>query len=109
MELAMGLRFAAVVWALSDFWRSRPASKFSNMSLVSNWHAMRIFRAAIAIYSIVEFVNTQDWLFLVFGGILGVQAVFDIGCCGSAGCGTAAPRPRQQANAVEEIEFEEIK
>lgn len=84
-------------------------AKTSTMHLVSNWHAMRILRAALAIYSFVEFSSTQDWIFLVFGGILAVQAIFDISCCGTGGCSTSQSKSRQQATAVEEIEFEEIK
>ncbi len=83
-------------------------SKLNNMALFSNWHLMRILRAAIAIWAIFEYTRTHDWLMLAFGGFFAVQAIFDFGCCGASGC-AAKPPSQQQKIPSQEIEYEEVK
>lgn len=69
---------------------------------------MRILRALVAVWAIVEFVNTQEWAVLFIGGFFAIQAIFDMGC-GPAGC-TASPQPRQQQDlSAQEVEYEEVK
>ncbi|MCA0237505.1 MAG: hypothetical protein LCH81_14095 [Bacteroidetes bacterium] len=78
-------------------------------TLFSNWHFMRIFRAAIAVWSVFEFNRTHDALILMLGGIFALQAIFDIGCCGAAGCAVPQQRTMQQEKVSQEIDFEEVK
>ena len=78
------------------------------MMLFSNWHFMRLFRAAIAIWAGFEFSKNHEWMFLAFGGLFALQAIFDIGCCGPAGCG-APPMRHNQSAAPREVEYEEVK
>ncbi len=79
-----------------------------NMNLFSNWHFMRIMRAAVAVWAIFEFARTNDVLMLAFGGFFAAQAIFDFGCCGLSGCATS-PQPRKQEMAAQDIEYEEVK
>ena len=80
-------------------------------TLFQNWHFMRLLRAGIAIWAIAEAWRTGQWLLLLPGGIFAVQAIFNMGCCGTAGC--AAPQQKTYRNssgqAAEKVAYEEIK
>ncbi len=80
-------------------------------TLLSNWHFMRLFRAGIAIWAFEEVWRTGEIMLLFLGGIFALQAIFDVGCCGSAGC--AAPQQKtyttSSGEATEEVAYEEIK
>ena len=69
---------------------------------------MRVLRAGIAIWAIHEVWSTSKWLLLVPGGIFAAQAIFDIGCCGAAGCAPNQTR-NSKAAKTEEITYEEIR
>lgn len=79
-------------------------------TLWSNWHFMRIFRAAIAVWAIVEAGRTGAWLLLIPGSIFALQAIFDVGCCGASGC--AVPRRKYEKsseNETETVVYEELR
>jgi len=78
---------------------------------LKNWHFMRLLRAGFALWAITEAWRTSQWLLLVPGGIFAIQAIFDIGCCGAAGCAAPAGRRYEPAEplAVKDIEYEEVK
>lgn len=68
---------------------------------------MRLLRAGIAIWAFAEVWRTGEMMLLMLGGIFALQAIFDIGCCGAAGCAT--PRSFEQTpKQGEEIVFEEV-
>lgn len=69
---------------------------------------MRILRAVLAVWAIVEFAGTSDWMLLTIGVFFAFQAIFDVGCCGPSGCSTQ-PKTRQQEFSVQEIDYEEVK
>jgi hypothetical protein len=78
--------------------------------LLNNWHFMRIFRAVVAVFAFSEAWRTGESLMLVMGGIFALQAIFDIGCCGAAGC--AAPpvnKTNVQTQDTAEISYEEVR
>lgn len=79
-------------------------------ALLSNWHFMRIFRAAIAVWAIAEAWRTGEWLLLFPGSIFALQAIFDVGCCGASGC---APAHRNMAKPgekeAETVVYEEVR
>ena len=67
---------------------------------------MRFFRAGIAGWAFWQAFATGEWILLLPGGILAMQAIFNVGCCGSAGCYTppANSNPASEADVVcEEI------
>ena len=68
---------------------------------------MRILRAAVAIWTIFEFTRTGDWMIMAIGSLFALQAIFDVGCCGSSGCTTNSKVPKQDF-AAQEIEYEEV-
>lgn len=78
------------------------------MTLLSNWHFMRILRAGIAVWAISEYFGTNDFFMLTIGGLFGFLAIFDVGCCGPSGC-TTSPKTQKQEFSAQEINYEEVK
>lgn len=73
---------------------------------------MRLLRAGFAIWAFAEVWRTGDWMLFALGSILALQAIFNIGCCGAAGCATPnsfASTDRSSVNGTEEVIFEEVK
>ncbi|MFM7400532.1 MAG: hypothetical protein ACKO4W_06475 [Bacteroidota bacterium] len=75
-------------------------------TLSSNWHFTRIFRAGIAVFAFSEAWRTGDSLLLGMGGILALQALFNVGCCGVGGC--AVPGKGGKAGS-DSVTYEEVK
>ncbi|MBF6640076.1 hypothetical protein IVB69_01155 [Flavobacterium sp. J49] len=48
--------------------------------LFSNWHLMRIFRMAFALFLFYQAYATRHWFFVAFGVFFLFQAVFNMGC-----------------------------
>ena len=76
--------------------------------MLFNWNFMRLLRAGLAAWAIWQAFATGELIFLLPGGILGLQAIFNIGCCGSAGC-YAPPANGQPEGANEVVAYEEVK
>ncbi|MDI9258283.1 MULTISPECIES: hypothetical protein [Flavobacterium] len=53
--------------------------------LFSNWHLMRYFRVALALFLFFQAYETKQWLFIAFGVFFLFQAIFNWGC-GPNGC-----------------------
>lgn len=77
-------------------------------SLLKNWHFMRLLRAGIAIWAFAEVWRTGEMMLLLLGGIFALQAIFDIGCCGAAGCATPRSYEQTPTKQTEEIVYEEV-
>ena len=79
-------------------------------SILQNWHFSRILRAVFAVYAIAEAARTGQQMLYFIGGLFAFQAIFNVGCCGAAGC--APPQKTGQAKTgpkTEDAVFEEIK
>ncbi len=74
-------------------------------TILSNWTLMRFLRLAMGIAILVQAVIAKDMLFAFAGIIFTVMPVFNIGCCGTAGC--AAPSKKNQ-DATKDIIYEEV-
>lgn len=74
---------------------------------------MRLLRAGFAVWIFREVWVTGEWIMLVLGIIFAMQAIFDIGCYGGAGC--AVPRSdayKSQAaegGSGQDVIYEEVK
>ncbi|MBL0884379.1 MAG: hypothetical protein IBJ16_13720 [Chitinophagaceae bacterium] len=75
-------------------------------TLTSNWHIMRIIRLILALAVIVQSWYMKDTTTAVLGIILLASAVFNIGCCGPAGCSTSfssSKKSQEKNTAYEEV------
>lgn len=52
----------------------------------SGWTFLRLIRLAVALMIIREAWSSSELLLAIIGGFLMVQAVFNYGCCSTAGC-----------------------
>lgn len=53
--------------------------------LFTNWHLMRWFRLAFAVFLFTQAFVLREWMFLAFGLFFLVQVIFNLGC-GANGC-----------------------
>jgi hypothetical protein len=53
--------------------------------LFTNWHLMRWFRLAFAVFLFTQAFVLREWMFLAFGLFFLVQVIFNLGC-GTNGC-----------------------
>ena len=74
---------------------------------IENWNLMRLIRLIGGIYFCVGGVMKGDIISGVLGGILLIQAVYNLGCCGVNGCNTNINQKGE--NKITDVEFEEIK
>ena len=56
--------------------------------ILSNWTLMRFLRLVMGIAILVQAVIAKDILFAFAGIVFTAMPVFNIGCCGTAGCAT---------------------
>lgn len=74
--------------------------------LKSNWHIMRIIRLILALAIIVQSWYMKDTTTAVLGILLLASAVFNIGCCGPAGCSTSfssSKKSQEKNTGYEEV------
>lgn len=75
-------------------------------ALMKNWDVPRVIRAALAIVFLVAGLVEHEPMALALSAVLGLQAVLNVGCCGSA-CARTGGTVNKSANT--DITFEEIK
>jgi len=66
---------------------------------------MRLLRLGMGIAILVQAVMAKDLLFAFAGIIFTAMPVFNVGCCGTAGC--TVPPPKNQ-DTTKEIAYEEV-
>ncbi|MBP6024945.1 MAG: hypothetical protein KA762_15250 [Ferruginibacter sp.] len=66
---------------------------------------MRFLRLAMGIAILVQAVIAKDMLFAFAGIVFTAMPVFNIGCCGTAGC--TAP-PKKNPDTTKDIIYEEV-
>jgi hypothetical protein len=74
-------------------------------TILSNWTFMRFLRLAMGIAILVQAVIAKDMLFAFTGIVFTAMPVFNVGCCGTAGC--AAP-PKKNTDTTKDIIYEEV-
>jgi len=77
------------------------------MIQLRNWTFMRWLRLGLGIAIIVQSIVLRDATTALIGIMLAGMAVFNIGCCGAAGC-SVPPRQAAQKHNTETV-FEEVK
>lgn len=63
--------------------------------ILNNWNIFRFLRLIVGVAIVVEGAISKDILFGIAGILITAMAVFNIGCCGQAGCGIPAKRDSQ--------------
>ena len=74
-------------------------------TLLSNWNFMRLLRLGMGIAILVQGIILKDVLLAFAGIIFTAMPVFNVGCCGAAGCAT--PLKKGQ-DTTKEIGYEEV-
>ena len=74
-------------------------------TILSNWTLMRFLRLAMGIAILVQSILAKDIGFAIAGIIFTALPVFNIGCCGTAGC--AVP-PKKEPSTTKNIDYEEV-
>jgi hypothetical protein len=74
-------------------------------TILTNWTLLRFLRLGLGIAIIIQAVMAKDVLFAVLGLAFTAMPVFNIGCCGTAGC--AAP-PKKNQDTTKDIIYEEV-
>lgn len=72
-----------------------------------DWNFARALRLALAVAFLGAAIVGGEWIAYAFAGIFGLQAIFNVGCCGAA----CVPRPKNPMAdpLVQEVTYEEIK
>lgn len=77
-------------------------------TLLKNWDVLRIVRLGLALWlAYSSFVEKQP-LLAVVAGMLALQALLNVGCCGASGCATPPAKSSVKA-PHDEIQYEEVK
>lgn len=63
--------------------------------LFKNWHLLRFFRLALALFLFQQAYETRQWFFIVFGLFFLAQAVLNLGC-GPSGCSVDVKNKKQK-------------
>jgi len=74
-------------------------------TLLSNWTSMRFLRLAMGVAILVQSILAKDIWFAIAGIIFTALPVFNIGCCGTAGC--AVP-PKKESKTTKDITYEKV-
>ena len=79
--------------------------------ILHGWNLIRFIRLGLALFISYHALVNYDWIFAILGGILLVQSLLNVGCCGVGGCETdqLPKRPGSYKRSVDETTFEEVK
>lgn len=64
-------------------------------SILNDWNILRFMRLIIGVAIVVQGIIYKDVLFGIVGILIAGMAVFNIGCCGKAGCNIPKKRTTQ--------------
>lgn len=71
-----------------------------------NWHFMRILRVVLSVAILIQAWYAKDGTTAVIGFLLLAMGLFNIGCCGPAGCYT--PIKKEKKVSPNEQVYEEV-
>jgi len=70
---------------------------------------MRLAQLIVGIVFLGNYFDEGGFFHLVFGSMMSIQAVLNMGCFSSKGCSTPNyPEPNNRKNQDVEVEFEEV-
>ena len=74
-------------------------------TILSNWNFMRFLRLVLGMAIIVQATLESNWAMAVLGLLFTAMPVFNIGCCGTAGCDTPV---KKSSETTKDIRYEEV-
>lgn len=74
--------------------------------LLRNWNFARVLRLVLAVAFFGAAVSSGEWIAYVVAAVFGLQAILNVGCCGSA-C-AAPPVNRKAGTLVQDTDYEEV-
>lgn len=75
--------------------------------LLRNWNFPRLLRLALAGAFLGAAISSGERVAYVVAAVFGLQAILNVGCCGSA-C-AAPPVNRKAGNVVQDVDYEEVR
>ncbi len=76
--------------------------------LLQNWDITRWIRLGLAVMFLVAGILKADTLAYFAAGFFGLQAVFNVGCCGMSCAPSRTDRTNSAETAITDVQFEEI-
>jgi hypothetical protein len=73
--------------------------------IFSNWNFMRFLRLGLGISIIVQSAMAGNLTMGILGLLFTAMPVFNIGCCGTAGCNTPT---KKTSETTKDITYEEV-
>lgn len=77
------------------------------MSYFKKWDIMRVLRLVVGMFIVVQGIQMGDWQLMALGGLFSLMPLFNVGCCGNAGCHTMPKLKHNQK--IEDITYEEVR
>ena len=74
-------------------------------TILSNWNFMRFLRLVLGMAIIVQSTLESNWAMAILGLLFTAMPVFNIGCCGTAGCATPV---KKSSETTKDIRYEEV-
>jgi hypothetical protein len=74
--------------------------------LLRNWNFARVLRLVLAGAFLGAAVSSGEWIAYVVAAVFGLQAILNVGCCGSA-C-AVPPVNRKAGTLVQDTDYEEV-
>ncbi len=76
---------------------------------LKRWNFMRILRLVLGVIIVVQGVQTQEWLFVILGGMFSVLALLNLSTCGISNSACRTPMNTDSKHKTDDITYEEIK
>ncbi len=74
-------------------------------TILNNWNFMRFLRLGLGIAIIVQSALAGNWAMGIVGLLFTAMPVFNIGCCGTAGCATPI---NKSSETLKDTRYEEV-
>jgi hypothetical protein len=74
-------------------------------ALFTNWTFLRVLRLLIGLAIVAQAIITKDSVFGIAGLVFTSMALFNVGCCGTAGCNAPIVKNEKSLN---DISYEEV-
>ena len=74
--------------------------------ILTNWNIMRILRLIFGVVALVQGIMQSESLLMVAGVFILSTAIFNVGCCGAAGC--SVPQKMNKNQESNQSDYEKL-